>query len=104
MYVIGKATLWIRRNHLVILENENIYAKITSECNVLLFTLQVVNDGFTLKPQSFGGFGYMWAGCRANYGVSDGKVAFQMKVSGVILLSLCHPLVLLSRLQMDGWS
>lgn len=43
--------------------------------------VQVVNEGFTLKPQSFGGFGYMWAGCRATYGVSDGKVAFQMKVS-----------------------
>ncbi|KAF6037613.1 HNRNPU [Bugula neritina] len=32
------------------------------------------------QTQSFGGFGYMWGGLRANYGVTDGKVAFQMKL------------------------
>ena len=41
---------------------------------------QVTNQGYTAKPQSYHGFGYMWAGLRANYGVSAGKVAFQMKV------------------------
>lgn len=43
--------------------------------------VEVANNGYTAKPQSFYGFGYMWAGVRANYGVTSGKVAFQIKVS-----------------------
>lgn len=48
-------------------------------CNCDL-NLEVSNHGYTAKPQSYHGFGYMWAGVRANYGVTSGKVAFQMKV------------------------
>ena len=30
----------------------------------------------------------MWGGVRANYGVTDGKVAFQMKVFVLLILSV----------------
>ncbi len=32
-------------------------------------------------PMSDEGFGSMWAGCRANYGIDSGKVAFEINVS-----------------------
>lgn len=47
-----------------------------------------MNEGYTIKPNSYGGFGYMWGGVRANYGVTDGKVAFQMKVFVLLILGV----------------
>ena len=42
--------------------------------------LRVSEDGFQANPITVEGFGFMWAGARANYGVKSGKVCYEVKV------------------------
>lgn len=42
--------------------------------------LLIDHDGYTAKPQTSGGFSLMWSGVRANYGVTSGKVYYEVSV------------------------
>jgi heterogeneous nuclear ribonucleoprotein U-like protein 1 len=50
--------------------------------------LRVRDNGLTAHPLTVEGFGFMWAGARAMFGVKSGKVAYEVKVSD-------HPFTLL---------
>lgn len=42
--------------------------------------LRISDDGFSAHPLNVEGFTMMWAGTRCNYGVTKGKVAFEVKI------------------------
>jgi len=44
-------------------------------------SLTIDEDGFKATPMTFAGFAFMWTGVRSTYGVTQGKVCFQVKVS-----------------------
>lgn len=66
--------------------------------------IEVVNNGFTIKPHSFNGFGYMWAGVRANYGINTGKVAFQMKSVKNLRINIGEESLGANHVSRVGWS
>lgn len=43
--------------------------------------LRVRDDGLKAHPLTVEGFGFMWSGARAMFGVKSGKVAYEVKVS-----------------------
>ena len=61
-------------NESVLLDNK------TSDLNLI-----VDKEGTLAYPMSEDGFCSMWAGCRANYGIFSGKVAFEVNVSFVFV-------------------
>ena len=42
--------------------------------------LRIAEDGYVANPITVEGFGFMWAGARANYGVKKGKICYEVKV------------------------
>lgn len=44
-------------------------------------SLMISPDGFSAKPLTQNGFSLMWAGARANYGISKGKAFFEAKMT-----------------------
>ena len=42
--------------------------------------LRIEEKGFKGDPITVEGFAFMWAGARANYGVTKGKIAFEVKL------------------------
>jgi len=59
---------WIHATHLNL-------DKYNSDLN-----LRISEDGFKANPITVEGFAFMWAGARANYGVTKGKVCFEVKI------------------------
>lgn len=43
--------------------------------------LRIAEDGLMANPITVEGFAFMWAGARANYGVTKGKVCYEVKVA-----------------------
>lgn len=43
-------------------------------------SLTIDEDGFKATPMTFAGFAFMWTGVRSTYGVTQGKVCFQVKI------------------------
>ncbi|XP_067938528.1 heterogeneous nuclear ribonucleoprotein U-like protein 2 isoform X2 [Watersipora subatra] len=66
--------------------------------------VEVINDGFTMKPNSYAGFGYMWGGLRGNYGVTKGKVAFQMKTVKNMRIQIGEESLGANHVSRVGWS
>jgi len=44
-------------------------------------SLTIEEDGYKGTPMTFAGFAFMWTGVRSTFGVKQGKVCFQVKVS-----------------------
>lgn len=44
-------------------------------------SLKISEENLSATPYTEGGFAMMWTGVRGNYGVKNGKVAFEVKVS-----------------------
>ena len=42
--------------------------------------LRISKDGYVANPITVEGFGFMWAGARANFGVKKGKVCYEVKI------------------------
>ena len=42
--------------------------------------IRVNDDGVKCCPITVEGFAFMWSGVRSNYGITKGKIAFEVKV------------------------